>query len=135
MLLYQVHLLYSVILYMYRGVVFLAATRIFEPSLISPLFLSLSSFFHSGLVFPEYFYTFLHDYFKSFTTATQLTPDQCIKKYIKIIIIIFIIIIIIIRLYSDIEAILANLFLNSTKQDRETGYGGMAIDIHVHVHV
>uniref|UniRef100_A0A1X7TYI4 non-specific serine/threonine protein kinase n=2 Tax=Amphimedon queenslandica TaxID=400682 RepID=A0A1X7TYI4_AMPQE len=63
-----------------------------------------------GLVFPEYFYTFLHDYFKSFTTATQLTPDQCIKK-----------------LYGDIEAILANLFLNSTKQDRETGYGDVLV--------
>ena len=28
------------------------------------------------------------------------------------------------RLYADIEAILANLFLDSVKQDRETGYGG-----------
>ena len=28
------------------------------------------------------------------------------------------------RLYSDIEAILANLFLNRKSQDRETGYGG-----------
>ena len=42
--------------------------------------LSLFIFFFLGLVFPEYFYTFLHDYFNSFTTATQLTPDQCIKK-------------------------------------------------------
>ena len=28
------------------------------------------------------------------------------------------------RLYSDIEAIIANLLLNKQKEDREVGYGG-----------
>ena len=31
------------------------------------------------------------------------------------------------RLYGDIEAILANLFLNSKRQERETGYGGALV--------
>ena len=29
------------------------------------------------------------------------------------------------RLYSDIEAIIANLLLNKQKEDREVGYGGV----------
>lgn len=36
----------------------------------------------TGDIFPEYFYSFLHDYFKSFCITAQLTPDQCIQKYV-----------------------------------------------------
>ncbi|XP_064396061.1 phosphoinositide 3-kinase regulatory subunit 4-like [Halichondria panicea] len=61
---------------------------------------------YKGDVFPEYFYSFLHDYFKHFCINSQLTPDQCIQK-----------------LFGDIDAILANLILHTHKQDRETGYG------------
>ncbi len=35
---------------------------------------------YKGDVFPEYFYSFLHDYFKHFCINSQLTPDQCIQK-------------------------------------------------------
>lgn len=34
----------------------------------------------AGLVFPEYFYSFLHGYFKQFSVISLLTPDQCIQK-------------------------------------------------------
>ena len=34
----------------------------------------------AGLVFPEYFYSFLHGYFKQFSVVSLLTPDQCIQK-------------------------------------------------------
>ena len=36
----------------------------------------------TGDVFPEYFYSFLHGYFKQFSITMQLTPDKCIQKYI-----------------------------------------------------
>ena len=43
----------------------------------------MSSFFPLPLaetIFPEFFYSFLHDYFKLFSVSSQLTPDQCIQK-------------------------------------------------------
>ena len=32
-------------------------------------------------MFPEYFYSFLHGYFRQFSITMQLTPDKCIQKY------------------------------------------------------
>ena len=37
--------------------------------------------FAEGDVFPEYFYSFLHGYFRQFSITLQLTPDKCIQKY------------------------------------------------------
>ena len=35
---------------------------------------------YRGDVFPEFFYSFLHGYFKHFCITSKLTPDQCIQK-------------------------------------------------------
>jgi len=40
----------------------------------------VDSYFSPDNIFPEYFYSFLHDYFKTFSTTSQLTPDQTIQK-------------------------------------------------------